>query len=62
MTVDESFKFANARAETLEDKKVWKRLLDRRRCILPASGFYEWKTVADKKIPYLIRPTTTNYF
>ena len=32
----------NARAETLADKNAYKRPFARRRCIVPADGFYEW--------------------
>ena len=30
----------NARAETLSDKPSFKRLVDKRRCLIPADGFY----------------------
>lgn len=42
----------NIRAETLEEKKTFKKNLDGMRCLVLADGFYEWKHVGSKKIPY----------
>lgn len=49
-------KMINARAETLVEKPSYKQALMRRRCLIPASGFYEWKPVGASKQPmYLHR-------
>ena len=49
-------KMINARAETLADKNAYKHAFRKRRCIVPADGFYEWKAVPGqkRKQPYFI--------
>lgn len=46
----------NARADSLASKNAYRAAFKRRRCIVPADGFYEWKKVAGekKKQPYFI--------
>jgi len=46
----------NARAETVADKPSFRAALRRRRCLIPADGFYEWQAVGSQKQPYYIRP------
>lgn len=47
-----SYKMINARAETVAEKPVYKKLLASKRCLIPADGFYEWTTAPDgKKVP-----------
>lgn len=42
----------NIRSESLIDKPLFKKYLDGQRCLIPADGFYEWKKIGSKKIPY----------
>ncbi|MRG28751.1 SOS response-associated peptidase [Laceyella tengchongensis] len=46
------YKMINARAETLDEKPTFKGLLKRRRCLILADGFYEWKKTGNEKQPY----------
>lgn len=48
-------KMINARAESLFEKPAFKQAVTRRRCLIPADGFYEWKKVGKAKQPYYIR-------
>jgi len=46
-------KLINARAETVKEKISFKNSFEKRRCIIPADGFFEWKKLGKKtKIPY----------
>jgi len=45
----------NARSETVSEKPSFRDALQRGRCLVPATGFYEWRRAGRKKIPYLIR-------
>jgi putative SOS response-associated peptidase YedK len=53
---DVGSRLINARAETAADKPSFRAAFRRRRCLVPADGFYEWKPAGRHKQPYLIRP------
>ena len=44
----------NARAETLTEKPSFRTAFKRRRCLIPADGFYEWQGPAGSKQPFYI--------
>ena len=44
----------NARVETIAIKPSFKHILKTNRCLVPTSGFYEWKKIDKQKVPYYI--------
>ncbi len=65
---DAKYPTFNARAETIREKptyaNAWK---NSQRCIIPAGYFVEWKPLTNlenrvEKIPYLVKPTTNEFF
>jgi putative SOS response-associated peptidase YedK len=49
-----AYKTINARAETVDSAPSYKQAFKKRRCLIPADGFYEWKKVLGGKIPYSV--------
>lgn len=54
----------NARAETLAEKPSFRAAFRRRRCLIPADGFFEWQAVSGskQKTPYYIQQKTGKPF
>ncbi len=46
----------NARGETVAEKPAFRDSFKRKRCIVPVTGFYEWKTVGKEKYPTFFTP------
>ncbi len=46
----------NAKSETLKSTQAFREPFQRRRCIIPASGYYEWSRQGNVKVPYHIAP------
>ncbi len=55
--------FINARAETAWEKPSFSEAFARRRCLIPATGFYEWQKIdAKRRQPWLIRLASGRLF
>jgi putative SOS response-associated peptidase YedK len=48
----------NVRVESVGKRAPFRESLERRRCLVPADGFYEWKQEAARKVPHWIHPAT----
>ncbi len=55
------FPLINARSEGIETKSSYRGPIKKRRCIVPASGFYEWLRTGKQKTPYFIRRSDGGY-
>jgi putative SOS response-associated peptidase YedK len=56
-----AYKMINARVETLTQRPAFRGLLSHNRCLVPASGFYEWQGEGREKTPYYIYPEDQQY-
>ncbi len=52
---DPKYSMINARADSLATKPAFRDPYKRRRCLIAADGFYEWRKLDDSKQPYYIR-------
>lgn len=55
-------KRANARGESLLERPAFRDAFRRWRCLVPASGFYEWQSVAGRKHPWYFKPSDADLF
>jgi putative SOS response-associated peptidase YedK len=49
-----AWKLINARAETVATASAFKKAFQKRRCLVPVDGFFEWEKVGKEKRPYMI--------
>lgn len=52
----------NARSETAAEKPMFRSAIRHRRCLIPATGFFEWRTLGGVKVPYNIGLETGGLF
>jgi len=48
------YSMINAKAEEISEKRSYKASFQKRRCIVPVSGFFEWRAMNEKKTPFAI--------
>lgn len=54
-------KMFNARVETVDQKPSFRSAFAKRRCLVPANGYYEWQVTDSGKVPKFIRPESAEY-
>lgn len=52
----------NARAETVLEKPSFRGAMRHHRCLLPATGYYEWRREGGQKQPFYMRPKSSELF
>lgn len=56
------FKMINARAETVHEKPSFREAFKKKRCLIVADSFYEWKRTEDQKVPMRIKMKNNELF
>ena len=51
---DGGWRYQRARVETVNEKATFRDSFERRRCLIPADGFYEWERKEKGKLPHYI--------
>lgn len=52
----------NIRSETVQEKPSFRNAFNRRRCLLPADGFYQWQSAGRARQPFLLRRADRGLF
>ncbi|MFT5211149.1 MAG: putative SOS response-associated peptidase YedK [Flavobacterium sp.] len=60
--VSSKYTMFNAKSETLTKSRAFSLPFERKRCIVPVSGYYEWTTEGGVKLPHLIQPASEGGF
>jgi putative SOS response-associated peptidase YedK len=55
-------KLANARGDSLAERPAFRDAFRQWRCLVPASGFYEWQASGGRKVPWYMRPLDAELF
>jgi len=55
-------KLANARGESIAERPAFRDAFRQWRCLVPASGFYEWQSIAGQKHPWYLQPRDAGLF
>ncbi|MFH1216533.1 MAG: SOS response-associated peptidase [Pseudomonadota bacterium] len=56
------YKLINARSETLYEKPAFREDFQERRCLIPATGYFEWQPKGSRKQPYFIKMKNGSVF
>jgi len=57
-----AYRMINAKAETIAQRPAFREAFERRRCLIPANGFYEWQRTPAGKQPYYIHLAGSDLF